>query len=113
MKTSEPLLVEELHALTMTLIQRLDDTSYEDMASFVKERERIVNQLLELSRECDDTSKSLIMEIQTYDNQILNRMEYFKREASDWLTRQGQIKSQQAAYNQGFTSDSFFIDNKK
>lgn len=109
----EKRLVEKLHGLTMKLVNELHKVTYEELLEFTEQREKIVLSLEASNFVLDESQKKLILQIQSYDHTILKRMEFFKKEASDWLLRQGQIKNQQAAYQQGYSIDSLFIDNKK
>ncbi|MBT2291618.1 hypothetical protein J7E73_21315 [Paenibacillus albidus] len=105
--------IKQLEEITAALIQRLDLVGYEELAVFAEQRETLVYQIIE-SQELISNEHSLrLTKLGEYDQFILSRMEGFKNEASNWLSKQGAIREQKNAYGASYNVDSFFVDHKK
>ncbi|MBM6384365.1 MAG: hypothetical protein JSY10_10305 [Paenibacillus sp.] len=103
----------KLALLTVQMVDRLSEVTYEELESFTGERELLVQQLLFLQEKPTEEEKEQIVSILSYDSLIKSRMEFFKNEASDFLEKQGAIKAQQVAYQTTYIPDSLFIDDRK
>ncbi|MDT3428005.1 hypothetical protein J2Z22_003595 [Paenibacillus forsythiae] len=109
-------LLHKLNKLTLKSVNRLPRSSYEELESFVEQRQAICE---EISQEYNKIGKlnaeqkALLTSILAYDEVILNRMHRLKTEASDWLERKQHIRTQQNAYHSVQAGESYFIDWKK
>ncbi|QWU15863.1 protein FliT [Paenibacillus sophorae] len=108
-------LIGQLDQLTKGIISILHETSYEELESFVEERQRIVDAIGDEAVSCQPTSeqKQEIRRIMEHDSEILARMNTLRLEAQDWLQKRNQAKAQRSAYEAGYTPDSILMDRKK
>ncbi|MET3548126.1 hypothetical protein ABID47_004754 [Paenibacillus favisporus] len=106
-------LIDELELLTSGIVDRLDDVSYEELSRFSDRRAELVNQMVGAGLVLNEEDKQRLHSLSAHDGAILNKMRLYKKEASEWLFRQGNIKEQRSAYHAGFTPESFFFDKRK
>lgn len=102
-----------LYELTLALVDNLDQVTYEDLVAFTDERYELVKKIQPFKDELHQEEKELIKQINSTDYVIMERIEFFKREASEWLLKQVAIREQRLAYNANFSPDSMFFDHKK
>lgn len=103
----------QLEELTLNVVKEIDQIGYEELALFSDRREELASFILESREPLNDLDRERLQSLRQYDKAILSRMEYFKVEASDWLLKRKNIKTQASAYNVGYTPDSMFFDHKK
>ncbi|MFD1885614.1 hypothetical protein [Paenibacillus wenxiniae] len=106
-------LLEQLHVLSVGIIERLNIISDEELFSFIDEREVLIKRMEMYRAELTEEHKVQISELMNMDPIILNKMDQIKQEAGQWLERQGTIRNQQHAYHQHYVTDSFFVDRRK
>lgn len=108
-------LILSLKQLTQAILECLPETSYEELESFVEERQSLVDSIAEEAAICRATpaQKQEINRILEQDNVILDRMNALRLEAQNWLQKRNQAKVQRSAYEAGYTPDSFLMDRKK
>ncbi len=106
-------LLEQLHALSVGIIERLNIVSDEELFSFIEERGVLIEKMEMHRSEVTEQHKLQIAELMNMDPIILNKMDQIKQEAGQWLERQGTIRNQQHAYHQNYVTDSFFVDRRK
>ncbi|WPP42023.1 hypothetical protein SK066_03385 [Paenibacillus hunanensis] len=106
-------LLTQLYALTISIIERLNIISDEELFTFIDERGMILEKMELYRSELTEQHKAQIAELMNMDPIILNRMDQIKQEAGQWLERQGTIRNQHHAYHQHHVTDSFFVDHRK
>ncbi|WP_339799072.1 hypothetical protein MKY19_28110 [Paenibacillus sp. FSL R5-0744] len=108
-------LILSLDQLTRSIVNRLQETTYEELELFVEDRQELVDSIAKQVALCPTTSaqKQEINRILEYDNVILDRMNALRLEAQDWLQKRKQAKVQRSAYEAAYTPDSFLMDRRK
>lgn len=108
-------LILSLDRLTREIVERLEETTYEELELFVEDRQELVDSIAEQVELCPTTSaqKQEINRILEHDNVILDRMNALRLEAQDWLQKRNQAKVQRSAYEAAYTPDSFLMDRRK
>jgi len=108
-------LILSLDQLTRSIVNRLQETTYEELELFVEDRQELVDSIAEQADICQSTpaQKQEINRILEYDNVILDRMNALRLEAQDWLQKRNQAKVQRSAYEAAYTPDSFLMDRRK
>ncbi|NQX47201.1 flagellar protein FliT [Paenibacillus tritici] len=108
-------LLQELEELTRAMNYQLEDTTYEELETFVEQRQKIVEAIGEEVENCQMTpaQKDLLRRILEHDPAIMARMNAHRLEAKDWLQKRNQAKIQRNAYETAYTPDSFLMDRKK
>jgi hypothetical protein len=105
--------INELVEITDKLINSIEQASYEELALFSEERERLIILIADYQTALTEQHKQQLRRLNEYDGVILSRMNALKFEASDWLTKQGIIKEQKSAYVARYSAESMFFDRKK
>lgn len=107
--------LEELRILTEALLLRLDQASAEELSEFVEKRQQVLDQILESAKQdlMNSLQKDKLLAITRYDAQIIQRMEYYRQEASDWLQQRKQAKAQRNAYEVSYSPNSILMDRRK
>ena len=107
--------VNQLEALTHSLLTRIDQVTYEELAQFVDDRQPIMDEISYAMKEAPlpMNLQERVQKVLQSDEVILERMQRFKQEASDWLQNRGVAKTQRSAYEQAYTPDSIMMDRKK
>jgi len=107
--------LKALEELTQAMLNRLLQADYEEMTEFVKQRERLTEELIHSfqQEEPDLEEQQKLKDLLDYDHQLTNRMYTMKLEASQWLMNRNQAKVQRSAYESSYTPDSFLMDRKK
>ena len=108
-------LIQLLDQYTRNLTDRLYETTYEEIETFVEKRQELVNKIGVLVVSCQptDAQKQEIGRIMEWDSEILARMNALRLEAQDWLYKRNQAKAQRNAYETAYTPDSFLMDRRK
>ncbi|MCM3128286.1 hypothetical protein ACFQ3J_18300 [Paenibacillus provencensis] len=104
--------LDQLETQAASIVNRLEQITFEELERFTEEREELVNLMQVHSTQINTASKDRIKVLLDYDTAILAKMNLFKLEASDWLNRKATIKEQRTAYNNNYTPDSMFFDHK-
>lgn len=107
--------LEEIEKLTEALLLHLDHVTPEELSDYVEERQRKLDLIFDLA---DQDSINLLQRdkliaITRYDAQIIQRMEYYRQEASDWLQQRKQAKAQRNAYEVSYSPNSILMDRRK
>lgn len=107
--------LEEIEKLTEALLLHLDQVTPEELSDYVEERQRKLDLIFDLA---DQDSINLLQRdkliaITRYDAQIIQRMEYYRQEASDWLQQRKQAKAQRNAYEVSYSPNSILMDRRK
>ncbi|OCT13158.1 hypothetical protein A8709_20660 [Paenibacillus pectinilyticus] len=106
-------LLDELHQMTLDVIERLDSLGYDQMEDFVERRGKITSQLQSLDLRYTDQQKIQIKEILQHDDRIVARMQMLKDEASVGMEKMDRARIQKSAYDPTYAADSYFFDKKK
>ncbi|WP_342437420.1 flagellar protein FliT [Paenibacillus sp. FSL L8-0436] len=108
-------LIAELQQLTQNMMGRLYEAEFEDLESFVEERQKLIDDIIRQfsSIPASVAQKVEIERILHHDPEITARMNALRLEAQDWLYKRNQAKQQRNAYEAGYTPDSFLMDRKK
>lgn len=104
--------LDRLYDLTLEVINRLDVINYEDMASFVDQREFLVNNMKADCIKLNETDKVKVEQLLKYDQMLNNKMLLLKNEAASWLNKRETIRVQKDAYSSNYAPDSLFFDMK-
>ncbi|MBO3285301.1 hypothetical protein MKY98_23820 [Paenibacillus sp. FSL M8-0228] len=104
--------VTQLESVTKELIERIHQVSYTELSQYAEQREKISRKIISNQQKLTEADKKRIKQLSVFDEVILSKMESFKTEASEWLTKKGTIQGQQAAYNAKYTPDSLFFDRR-
>ncbi|ULO07956.1 flagellar protein FliT [Paenibacillus sp. 19GGS1-52] len=101
--------------MTQGIMDRLYEVPYEELESFVEERQDIVDSIGEKAAICQLTSmqEQEINRILEHDSAILAAMNAHRLEAQDWLQKRNQAKVQRNAYDMHYAPDSILMDRKK
>lgn len=107
--------IRSLRELTSALLDRLPETSYEELELFVEQRQELIDSLQsELTRQpATGVQKDELRQILEHDGAIRARMNGLRLEAQDWLQKRNQAKRQRSAYEAGYSPDSILMDRKK
>ncbi|CAH1209564.1 hypothetical protein PAECIP111892_03252 [Paenibacillus auburnensis] len=108
-------LIRTLDQLTREMLGRLQEATYEELVSFVEERQKLVDSIAEQVelRPSSPAQKQEINRILEHDNVLLDRMNALRVEAQDWLMKRNQAKTQRNAYEAKYAPDSILMDRKK
>ncbi|GIP51608.1 hypothetical protein [Paenibacillus vini] len=104
--------ISQLEDATLSLVSRINEVDFEELLAFAEQREELVEKILPLKESFADQDRKRLKDLSKYDSMILDRMEHFKSEASQWLLNRGTIKDQRSAYNSSYTPESMFFDRK-
>jgi len=104
--------VDQLDSLTTTLVQKIENVSYEELALFSDQREQLILSIQGTGEILNGILRQRLQKLSSFDSIILSRMNDFKYEASEWLSKQGAIKEQKNAYNSNYIANSMFFDQK-
>ncbi|WP_010278693.1 flagellar protein FliT [Paenibacillus senegalensis] len=108
-------LISSLKTLTLDFVERVPTADFEEVEDFVKERERIVQQIRKAleGHKSAEMYREPIADILRYDPVIQARMEELREEARQHLERSSKAKKQRAAYDPSWTPDAVLFDKKK
>lgn len=113
MRSPMEVFIGQLEAITATLLQNIEQSSYEELAAFSDQRELVVIQIIESEEVISYEHNKRLTRLGEYDQLILSKMQGYKNEASTWLSKQGAIREQKNAYGAAYNADSYFVDHKK
>lgn len=107
--------IKRLRELTDSLMERLNDATFEELETFVEERQAVVDDLVRhlSTASATDAQKLEIAGILENDGAIQARMNALRLEAQDFLYKRGQAKTQRNAYEAGYAADSILMDRRK
>lgn len=106
-------LLQTLQRITQAIIVELDRMDDEQFASFVEERQLIIDQLQSMNQSFNDQQKLVIKDILQYDNVIVRRMQQLKDEAKSGIDKIERARVHNNAYEQPYAQESYFFDKKK
>lgn len=108
-------LIHSLEKLSIEISNKLDEISYEELETFVENRQKLIDSIEGKIVSCQTTpeQREVISRIMKYDNAILARMNSLRSDAQDWLYKRNQAKTQRSAYDSMYTPDSILMDRKK
>ncbi|OMF04648.1 hypothetical protein BK129_18500 [Paenibacillus amylolyticus] len=108
-------LIERLSTMTQEVIERIEETSYEELETFIEDRQHIVDAIIKESESfpLDVKQKGEVHRILAYDKTLLDRMNTLRIEAQDWLHKRNQAKMQRNVYETAYASDSMLMDRRK
>ncbi|MGG1615998.1 hypothetical protein [Paenibacillus sp. NRS-1781] len=104
-----------MEEVTQQFINRLNETSYEEVEQFVELRQMKVDKLLSHlhNQSLTPEQKQKLESILNHDELIGQRMQFLKNEAKDWLVQRNMAKAQRNAYESSYTPDSILMDKRK
>ncbi|WP_413374354.1 hypothetical protein [Paenibacillus taichungensis] len=105
--------VNEYSQLSHSTIANISELNEDQLLDYVEQREYIVNEMKAYRSLITDEMKTRINELIIEESIIVERMLKIKDEASEWLEKRGNIRSQQNAYQQPYSANSAFIDYRK
>ena len=108
-------LIIELKQLTQNIMERLYEVEFEELESFVDERQKLIDDIIRQFSliPASEAQKVEIERILHHDSEISARMNTLCLEAQDWLQKRNQSKVQRSAYEAAYTPDSFLMDRRK
>lgn len=108
-------LVASLEKLTLDFVERVSEADYVEVEDFVKERERIIQQIRRAleGHKGAEIYREAIVRILSHDPIIQARMEELKEEARQHLEKSSTAKRQRAAYDPSLVPDAVLFDQKK
>lgn len=108
-------MVYRLETLMRETVERLEETSLEDMEAFVQAREVIISEMKQFGADSfrDPSLKEAVGRVMELDVSILSRMEALKEEASTGLNKTRAARMQRNGYESKYAADSVFFDRKK
>lgn len=108
-------LIERLSTMTQEVIERIEETSYEELETFIEDRQHIVDAIVKESENCPlgVKQKEEVHRILAYDKTLLDRMNALRIEAQDWLHKRNQAKMQRNVYEAAYAPDSMLMDRRK
>ncbi|MFP4975360.1 hypothetical protein ACE6ED_08130 [Paenibacillus sp. CN-4] len=107
--------IQLFKTMTVSLMERLNDATFEELETFVEERQAVVDDLVRhlSTTSATDAQKIEIAGILENDGAIQARMNALRLEAQDFLYKRGQAKTQRNAYEAGYAADSILMDRRK
>ncbi|CAN7153508.1 flagellar protein FliT [Paenibacillus sp. LjRoot153] len=106
-------LLQSLKRITQGIIVELDQKDYEQLGSFVEERQIIIDQLQSMNQSFNDQQKLVIKDILQHDDVIVRRMQQLKDEAKSGIDKIERARVHNNAYEQPYAQESYFFDKKK
>lgn len=108
-------LILKLEDLTQSIVSRLNQSSYEEMSSFVEQRQVLIDSINEWISNglVSSSQKHRLASLLQIDALILGRLNTLKEEAGNWLQQRGQAKVQRNVYDSGYTPDSILMDRRR
>lgn len=105
-------LILELKELTLRVVHKMDDMTYEDLSVFVERRGWIIDHIQAVEVMERSFYKDKIFDILQYDQLILGKLKQLRDEASSALTNINRVRTQKRNYDQIYTLDSVLFDKK-
>lgn len=106
-------LLQTLQRLTQEILVELDQMEYEQLGTFVEDRQLIINELQLMNQSFTDQQKLVIKDILQHDEAIVGRMQQLKDEAKIGIDKIERARVHNNAYEQPYAQESFFFDKKK
>jgi hypothetical protein len=106
-------LLQTLQRITHEIIIELDQMEYEQLASFVEDRQLIIDELQSMNQSYNDQQKLVIQGILQHDEDIVRRMQQLRDEAKSGIDKIERARVHNNAYEQPYAQESFFFDKKK
>jgi prephenate dehydrogenase len=107
-------IVHRVELITNQMVERLDSASYEDLADFIDERDRLLVELQVVQESSDSASyKSSILRILEQDKLLGAKMMLFKEEAQKAIEKFQAAEKYKQVYDKEYTIDSVFFNKKK
>ncbi|MEC0171899.1 hypothetical protein [Paenibacillus graminis] len=104
--------IDELERTTIDLISIITTVSYEQLEQFSECRYQLVRKIEQNKEDLSEDAKKRLIKLKSYDLMILQKMDQFKIEASEWLLKQEMIKVQKTAYVTSYSAESILFDRK-
>lgn len=104
-----------LEKLTESILARLNEASYEELASFIEERQKLIdeiNESLKVQSPSPD-QKSRLSAILQNDSLLIGKIQELQFEAADWLRQRNHAKAQRNVYEMAYTPESYLMDRRK
>ena len=107
-------LLEQLSTLTEETIERIEEATYEELESFIAERQLIIDAIITKSemQPLSAKQKEEVHRILAFDTTLLSRMNLLRVEAQDWLHKRNQAKMQRNVYEATYAPDSVLMDRR-
>ncbi|MDR6883473.1 flagellar protein FliT [Bacillus sp. 3255] len=106
-------LISTLSKITVEMVSRIHEASYEELEKFVDERGLVVDQLLYyIDNGLDAKRLEAINDIFAHDDVLRVKMEEHRDEALQKIKQINQAKQQKKGYEYRMVTDSYFIDKK-
>ena len=108
-------LILRLEQLSQSVIEQLEEISYEELVAFVDCRQPILDEMssVNATQSLNPNQKHRIQALVRNDAIIEARMTALKQEASDWLRQRDAAKVQRNAYESAYAMDSMLMDQRK
>lgn len=106
-------LLQTLQRITHEIIIELDQMEYEQLASFVEDRQLIIDELQSMNQRYTDQQKLVIQVILQHDEAIVRRMQQLRDEAKIGIDKIERARVHNNAYEQPYAQESYFFDKKK
>ncbi|MGM1050435.1 MAG: hypothetical protein ACQEXX_30555 [Bacillota bacterium] len=108
-------LILNLEKLSQSVVEQLDQITYEELVAFVESRQPILDEMSALisNGALSQRQRDRIQELLHNDMLIEARMRSLKQEASDWLRQRDAAKIQRNAYESAYSVDSLLMDQRK
>lgn len=107
--------IRMLEELSGDIRARLDTLTYEELGALMGSRQKIVDQIEQdsFSVPLSGEDKARIKAVIEHDESILNRINFLRNEAADWLQSRNQAKAQRSAYETSYVPDAYLMDSRK
>ncbi|WP_106767241.1 hypothetical protein [Paenibacillus faecalis] len=108
-------LILKLEKLSQSVVERLEESTYEELVSFVEARQPVLDEMSKRmsNNKLNQEQKQRIQELLRHDKLVEARMRALKQEASDWLIQRDAAKMQRNAYETTYYADSYLMDQRK
>ncbi|UNK18061.1 hypothetical protein MNQ98_27220 [Paenibacillus sp. N3/727] len=108
-------LILNLEKLSQSVLEQLDQTTYEELVAFVESRQPILDEMSVIisNGALSQHQRDRIQKLLHNDMLIEARMRSLKQEASDWLRQRDAAKIQRNAYESAYSVDSLLMDQRK
>jgi hypothetical protein len=109
-------LIEELERLTQLGLIELPSMTHESLSEFMEQRGLIIDTLLQFTPEPleKEMYTKRIHAILSHDDAFIAKMEHYKEEAKDQLSRLNAGRTQRNSYtSEAYDQESFYFDKKK
>ncbi|MGG4144871.1 hypothetical protein ABEW34_17280 [Paenibacillus algorifonticola] len=104
--------IQKLYDMTQAMAAVLMENTEEDFYTLVELRDEVLKNL-QANSEISESDKQLLSKILEYDQVIVERMNTIRSEASVALGKIQSFRLQKNAYDMGYSTESYFFDQKK